>query len=74
LCQKKSTKRKPLFFLFESKRKNQRKTTICWTVAGAFGATVVRPHATGQQKQHKRKPAFHPSTWVKAGLLLLLFF
>jgi len=60
LCQKERTKEKPLFFSFVSKEKNQKKTTIYWTVDGAWTPNGVQPHASSHQKQQKRKTSFPP--------------
>ncbi|MBP3542333.1 MAG: hypothetical protein J6K72_11075 [Clostridia bacterium] len=62
-----------LFFLCQ-KEKNQKKNRYlsCWLPGREL--PMMSPHDSSQQKQQKRKPAFHPCTWVEAGLLLLLFF
>jgi hypothetical protein len=63
-----------MFFLFVSKRKNQRKTAICLAFTGAWTPANVHLRGAAQQKPQKRKPAFRPSTWVEAGFSLLLSF
>jgi hypothetical protein len=58
VSKRKGPKEKPLFFSFVSKEKKQKKTTIYWTVAGAWTPIYVQPHEAIQQKQQQPKPAF----------------